>query len=184
MGARIFSKKIIEAPDGLKIVLEIKSVKRLTMRFSNSDGMIHVSAPPGISAAFINHFIASNQDWAIATIKRYSISAAKRPEPSHDLFLKFHRHLRSCLASRQDEMKLYAKKVSVKSMSSRWGSCNPVSGALSFSSRLAFYPEECTDYVVVHELAHLKHANHSSEFWALVARYCPNHKKWREILKS
>lgn len=184
MGAKIFSRRIIDISEGLRIVVEIKDVKRLTMRYSGTDSMIHVSAPPGTSETYLHHFISANRDWALATIKRFTNLAAKKPAPSYDLFLKFHKHLRACLTLRQNEMRLYAKKISVKAMSSRWGSCNPVSGALSFNSRLAFYPEECTDYVVVHELAHLRHANHSSDFWALVAQHCPDHKKWREILRS
>lgn len=53
----------------------------------------------------------------------------------------------------------------------RWGSCTPATGAVRISHRLSQYPGWVLDYVIVHELAHLVHGNHSPEFHALVARY-------------
>ncbi len=54
---------------------------------------------------------------------------------------------------------------------SRWGSCSPASGSVRLSHRLAAFPGWVVDYVLVHELAHLVHANHSPAFHALVARF-------------
>ncbi|MGE0426267.1 MAG: M48 family metallopeptidase [Reyranellaceae bacterium] len=59
--------------------------------------------------------------------------------------------------------------ISVRDTATQWGSCAR-GGRLSFSSRLAFAPPEIVDYVVAHEVAHLVHADHSSQFWALAAR--------------
>ncbi|MDR2413048.1 MAG: M48 family metallopeptidase [Rickettsiales bacterium] len=60
------------------------------------------------------------------------------------------------------------KKIAIRDTSSRWGSCS-ASGAMSFSWRLAFAPLHVMRYVVMHELAHRKHMNHSPSFWATVA---------------
>jgi predicted metal-dependent hydrolase len=68
----------------------------------------------------------------------------------------------------------------IRGQRTRWGSCSR-NGNLSFNWKLIKTPPEVIDYVIVHEIAHLKQMNHSARFWALVERYCPdykNHRKW------
>jgi predicted metal-dependent hydrolase len=64
----------------------------------------------------------------------------------------------------------------IKAQKTRWGSCSS-KGNLNFNWRLIMAPEWVLDYVVVHELSHLKHMNHSKEFWDTVAAYFPEYKK-------
>ncbi|HEX7557121.1 MAG TPA: M48 family metallopeptidase, partial [Leptolinea sp.] len=73
--------------------------------------------------------------------------------------------------------------ISIRSQRTRWGSCS-TRGTLSFNWRLIMAPPEVLDYVVVHELAHLKERNHSKKFWAVVALYCPHYLKYRAWLKQ
>jgi predicted metal-dependent hydrolase len=71
-------------------------------------------------------------------------------------------------------------RVSIKEQKSRWGSCSR-RGNLNFNWRLLLAPLPVLDYVVTHELAHLKELNHSQRFWQLVARACPDyvtHRRW------
>lgn len=75
---------------------------------------------------------------------------------------------------------LIPKEVKVNSAKTRWGSCTSA-GTLNFTWRLAMAPLEVIDYVVLHELAHLKVKNHSPRFWKLVESLCPDfkhHRKW------
>lgn len=84
------------------------------------------------------------------------------------------------LARRSAEMGLAFGKVRVGDQRSRWGSCSS-RGTVSLNWRLGMVPPEVLDYLVVHELAHLKEMNHSPRFWALVERHCPDyrtHEKW------
>jgi predicted metal-dependent hydrolase len=66
-------------------------------------------------------------------------------------------------------------RVAIRDQRRRWGSCSS-RGNLNFNYRLLFLPEHLRDYVVVHELCHLKEMNHGPNFWSLVARACPNYQ--------
>ena len=79
-------------------------------------------------------------------------------------------------------MGLVPKRVYVRALRSKWGSCWP-GGSLSFSFHLIMAPPDVLDYVVVHELAHLKERNHSTRFWSLVAVYHPDYKMRRAWLR-
>ncbi len=76
-------------------------------------------------------------------------------------------------------MGLSYNRIAIKVMRSRWGSCS-VKGNLNFNWKLILMPEAVIDYVIIHELTHLKEMNHSKKFWALVAKECPD---WRERRK-
>ena len=75
------------------------------------------------------------------------------------------------------------KKVFIKNSRTRWGSCSS-KGNLNFNYRLALIEPELVDYVVVHELCHLKHFNHSIDFWREVERAVPNWKMLRKQLRT
>lgn len=74
-------------------------------------------------------------------------------------------------------------RISIKDQKSRWGSCSQT-GNLNFNWRLLLAPIEVLDYIVIHELAHLKEANHSPRFWALVETLCPDYKQQRGWLRQ
>lgn len=78
-------------------------------------------------------------------------------------------------------MDLVPGRISVNGAKSRWGSCG-ANGSLNFSWRLIRANEECLDYVIIHELAHIKHRDHSPYFWNLVATYCPGYKRAKALL--
>lgn len=70
--------------------------------------------------------------------------------------------------------------VTVRGQKTRWASCSQ-KGRLSFNWKLIMAPKPVIDYVIIHELTHLKEMNHSKQFWELVAKHCPRwreHKKW------
>jgi predicted metal-dependent hydrolase len=80
-------------------------------------------------------------------------------------------------------MGVYCNKVTIRNQKARWGSCSR-QGNLSFNWRLVMAPESVLDYVVIHELCHLKEMNHSKDFWKLVSQYCPEWKIQRKWLNS
>jgi len=78
------------------------------------------------------------------------------------------------------QMGISYQRIVIRGQKTRWGSCSHKKN-LSFNWKLIMAPEPVVDYVIIHELTHLKEMNHSKRFWELVARYCPRwreHKKW------
>ena len=73
-------------------------------------------------------------------------------------------------------MDLYPTKISYRKNKRTWGSCN-YKDELSFNYLLMKYPIYVMEYIVVHELAHIKHKNHSKDFWNLVEKFCSNYKR-------
>ena len=75
------------------------------------------------------------------------------------------------------------QSVEISSARTRWGSCSQ-ENAIRYSFRLLYAPKEVIEYVVVHELAHVKHKNHSPAFWREVGNYVPDYKTRRKWLKE
>ena len=80
------------------------------------------------------------------------------------------------------QMNVHFNMVRIKNVKTIWGSCSSKKN-LKFNFKLFFLPEALIDYVFVHELAHLKHMNHSKAFWSEVEKQIPDYKKRREELK-
>ena len=74
--------------------------------------------------------------------------------------------------------------LKIRKMTSRWGVCNIKNHNVTLNLELSKYNIECLNYVIVHELSHFIHHNHSKDFWLLVSKYCPNYKDIRKMLRS
>lgn len=75
-------------------------------------------------------------------------------------------------------------KLKIRTMKSRWGVYNKANHSITLNSHLIEYDLEKLDYVIIHELSHIIHFDHSKSFWQLVSKYCPNYKKIRKELKE
>ncbi|MDQ3077123.1 MAG: M48 family metallopeptidase [bacterium] len=75
------------------------------------------------------------------------------------------------------------KGIRIRNQKSRWGSCS-TKGNLNFNYALIYLPEKLSDYIIIHELCHLKEMNHGKGFWDLVAQMVPDHKILRRELKN
>ena len=75
-------------------------------------------------------------------------------------------------------------KIEVRDWKRKWGLCRTDRGILRFNWRLVQLPEDLIDYIVVHELVHLKHAGHGKEFWDCMSKILPDYRKRKERLKE
>lgn len=159
----------------------------------SAEGNITLRLPLGTSEAQINHLLLDKQHWIIT----HYLEAVKRAEnrPVSNLTDA----QRAALEKRYIEAaKAYFPKraahfaaitggtyhrITIRDQKTRWGSCS-AKGTLSFNWRLMLAPPAVLDYVVVHELCHLTHMNHSKAFWALVESACPDYRTHRKWLKD
>ena len=94
-----------------------------------------------------------------------------------------HEYISVRLAVLSEETQLFAQSFNIRQYQARWGSCNS-RGELSFNYLLMMTPQWVIDYVIVHELCHLVHMNHSAKFWQLVAQHFPRYREARTWLKA
>ena len=82
------------------------------------------------------------------------------------------------------EEKIPVPNLKIRKMTSRWGVCNVKNYNITLNYELSKYDISCLDYVIVHELSHLVHHNHSKDFWNLVGKYYPKYKECKKMLKE
>lgn len=131
-------------------------------------------------------------------IKRHKISFKNghlivlSPADSADSLEKIYeswlrKHAKKSLVERvhkiADSLGFKIGRITIRGQKTRWGSCS-TSGNLSFNYNLLRFRKEVIDYVIIHELCHLKEMNHSDKFWKLVEKYCPDYKVLRRALKA
>lgn len=127
--------------------------------------------------------------------KQVVFGGQKNFETSDTFFLKDFRAVRKYFEKTRgwiltEMLYEFSKKVgmvpqgaALHDFKARWGSCD-AEGKIKLNWRLTMLPSSLRDYVLVHELCHLREMNHSAAFWRLVAQYCPNYKTLRKELKS
>lgn len=102
-----------------------------------------------------------------------------------DLYRKeLARVLPEVFAWAEPQVGAHASHWTLRATSSRWGSCTPKTGRIRISTRLAAWPRECLEYVVVHELTHLLEPSHNERFHHLVARVVPDERAVRARLRQ
>lgn len=162
--------------------------KRKTLSLKvTEDLMVLVKAPKGLSRAEIDRFVSAHKTW----IEKTKTRQQKRAQTENTLTDTYINELRARAAEIiPKRVEYYAKEMGVQpigikitSAKTRFGSCSG-KNSLCFSWRLLLYPPEAVDYVVVHELAHIREKNHSPAFYAVVASVLPDYKAREQLLKN
>ena len=165
----------------------IRSGRRSVNLQIDRDGKLIVRAPYLIPEGQIRRIVEANADW----IRRHREISAQRqaahPEPTEEERKALIRRARESLPPKVAHyaalMGVRPAGITITSARTRFGSCSG-KNRLSFSWRLMDYPEEAIDYVVVHELCHIRHHDHSPAFYAFIASVMPDHKARRALLRK
>jgi predicted metal-dependent hydrolase len=161
--------------------------KRMRISVGCEAGVV-VTLPWGFNESAAKEFVRQKQNWIFKSLEYFERFKGR-------VFLKSGK--REYVKNKVQALELAKRKilqwnavygfvynrVSIKNQKTRWGSCSK-KGSLNFNYKIIRLPEYLTDYLVVHELCHLKEFNHSKKFWELVGQTMPNYKILRRELRS
>lgn len=173
-------------PVDKKILYSIKrSTRARTMRLMVAPGgTVHVTAPERMESSKIDAFVHKHGLWIEKAVSRMRLCKALPVSGRRD-YLKHKERAREFIVERveywNEQLGFRYGRISIKNTKRLWGSCSR-KGNLNFSYTLLFLPLELADYVVLHELCHLKEHNHGATFWNLVALYQPQYLQHRKEL--
>lgn len=182
------SQRMVPTPGGGVITYELerKRVKNLNLRI-RPDGSVYVSAHPRVSLKAIDAFVTSKAPMIRAAQDRFARqrlqTQALPPVPREACRALFARSFSAQLPL----LAPYGVKMPqlrLRDMRTRWGSCAWKKGVVTLNTRLYYAPEECLDYVALHELCHFVHPDHSAGFHALMAALMPDYKQRKRRLES
>lgn len=180
--------------DKEEIEVEIIRSKRRSMAIQiRTDGSVVARVPMHASDRAIKRFVSAHARWIADNRGQMFERRKKLADNPYDIPAWDSLSATDKKIAKQKIMEhvdYYARRmeidygsISMRNQKSRWGSCSS-KGNLNFNYRLAYLPEELLDYVVVHELAHRRHMDHSAAFWEEVETYYPAYKKCRQMLND
>jgi predicted metal-dependent hydrolase len=173
----------VEIPYTLKSNKRSRSI-RIAVRES---GEVVVTKPTRVSALQTRIIVVRKMDW----IKQKIVEMQKRPKKllAHFSARDFKENKDRAYNLVDDKIAQFntfygyeIERVTIRDQSTRWGSCSKKKH-LNFNYKIVFLPEALQDYIIVHELCHLKEMNHGKGFWNLVAKQIPDYKIRRKNLK-
>lgn len=167
----------------------IRSSRRTLALEITRDLQVVVRAPKRCGLRQIEDFVSRHEDWirehTAVQARRNEAAAARAVTPAQEAELR-----RRAAEYIPERVALYAPLVGVRptgikitSAQRRFGSCSG-KNSLCFAWRLMQYPPAAIDYVVVHELCHIRHHDHSPAFWAAVAQVMPDYKQRQALLRA
>lgn len=158
---------------------------RLSVRMG---GSVVVTLPRGVSEGIGEKFLKEKARWLLSKLEYYSqFPVADTLKEKIADYEKFKKKALAVVTNRVAYFsRLYGvvyNVIHIKRQKTCWGSCSK-KGNLNFNYKILFLPPYARDYVIIHELCHLKEFNHSRAFWNLVTQEAPNYQEARKELKK
>ncbi|MDD5639618.1 MAG: SprT family zinc-dependent metalloprotease [Candidatus Pacebacteria bacterium] len=184
----MIKKKIIyEGGEILFTISKNRLSKRLRLSV-NSDGDVKVTMPKWLPEKMAEKFILSKLEWILEKIKGFQKNEINPiSKLTKNDYFKNKEKIRKFITEKVKELNSFYDfkigSISIRDQKTRWGSCSS-KGNLNFSYKLFFLPKEFSDYIIVHEICHIKEMNHSLDFWNLVSISIPDYRRIRKELKK
>jgi len=153
-----------------------------------SGGRVTLTMPRRLSLRAAEEFLRSQKDWILSAYARVLAHPPRLLTQGDEAEYRAHKEeARECITKRVTHYaaiyQVTPRRIAIRNQRSRFGSCS-AQGNLNFNYRLIFLPPALFDYVIVHELCHLRELNHSSRFWVLVARTIPDYQVRKRELQA
>ena len=140
---------------------------------------ITVTVPANLSLKYAEEFVQSKQAWIqkhLRKIRGMEKNQPAQPELSPEELNKAQEELFSRLEYFSEKYKLLYNRAAFRCQKTKWGSCSGQNN-ISLNINIAFLPEHLQDYILLHELCHIRHKNHSKDFWTQLDKYCDGRAK-------
>lgn len=152
------------------------------------DGSIVVTTPHDLNENTADKFVREKTNWIFSKLTFFrKFKGQPISKYSNDDYYMYKEKALSLVKTKVDYFSeangFTYNKINIKNQKTRWGSCSK-KGNLNFNYKILFLPENVSDYIVVHELCHLKEFNHSKRFWKLVSSIMPNYNEVKRELKG
>jgi predicted metal-dependent hydrolase len=175
-------------PSQIEVTLRRSAQSRSIRILVKEQGKITVTGPLRVSKVALIRILNAKASWVLAKRAQFLTRGGTETalSGSAEEFQKYKKEALEFVKIKLSEWnKHYGftyTGVTIRNQSTRWGSCS-AKGRLSFHYRILFLPSHLADYLIVHELCHLKAFDHSPKFWALVSEAIPDYKECRKALK-
>jgi len=156
----------------------------------HSDGECVMTVPRYVPQFIINNFLISKSSWILEKIEHLlqkNGGLFKSKKEKHEEYLKYKMKALQIVEERLIHFNTFYNlkwnNIFIKDQKTRWGSCSNKKN-LNFNYKIALIPSKYADYIIIHELCHLKEMNHSLKFWNQVSIAMPDYKEVRNNLKE